>query len=68
MACITLFAPPLTMATTQLARVAHCEVVHSENASTLPPESNMNSLRMNWVVVTGSDGHSHLRMRWASDC
>lgn len=65
MACITLFAQPLAMATTQLARV-----VRYEEASNLHLESKMERapLHMSWVVVTDSDGKARLRMSWASDC
>jgi len=66
MACMTLFAQPLAMATTQLARV-----VHYEDASTSQFEAkalDRNPLRMSWVVVTDRDGKPQLRMHWASDC
>jgi len=65
MACMTLFAPPLAMATTQLARVVHCE-----DASTSQFETKVDRtpLRLSWVVVTDGDGKPQLRMHWASDC
>ena len=65
MACMTLFAQPLAMATTQLARV-----VQYEDVSTLHLESKVerSPLRMSWVVVTDGDGKPKLRMRWAYDC
>ncbi len=65
MACMTLFVQPLTMATTQLARV-----VQYEEASTthLEVKVERSPLRMSWVVVTDGEGKPHLRMRWASDC
>jgi hypothetical protein len=63
MACITLFAPTMAMATTPFARVIRCEASapwHSEqNAESQP-------LRMNWVVVTGKNGNRRLRMQWAA--
>jgi len=64
MACMTIFAQPFAMTTTQLARV-----VHYDEASTLQFECNVehNSLRMSWVVVTDRDGSRRLCMRWASD-
>jgi hypothetical protein len=64
MACMTL-TQPLTMATTQLTRVAH-----QECASTRQFDSTVERtpLRMSWVVVTGSDGQTQLRARWTSDC
>jgi len=67
MACITLFAQPMAMATTQLARV-----IHNEDVFTCTWEGSVerSPLRMSWVVVTDTDGHRQLRMRWASaeDC
>ncbi len=64
MACIA-FAPPVAMATTQLARVIGYEVstpFQSELAERHP-------LRMNWVVVTGTHGSRRLRTPWAvEDC
>jgi UDP-N-acetylmuramoylalanine-D-glutamate ligase len=53
MACVTMLAPSLAMATTQLVREAVREVspVHSET------NSERHSLRLNWVVVTGSNGY-----------
>ena len=49
MACMTLFAQPLAMATTQLTRVVRCE-----DFSTLHIESktDRSPLHMSWVVVT----------------
>ena len=63
MACITLFAQPMAMATTQLARV-----IHYENAFICRWEGDVErkSLRMSWVVVTDKNGHRQLRMQWAS--
>jgi hypothetical protein len=61
MACITLIARPMAMATTQLARAIRYEVTVTQqlhNIERLP-------LRMNWVVVTGKDGTRALRMHWA---
>jgi len=68
MACITLLATPMAMATTELARAVHCESTASwqtsGNAASIP-------LRMNWVVVTDKTGRRRLRMEWetsARDC
>jgi hypothetical protein len=58
MACITLFAPRVAMATTQLARVIHCEGVSTPQ---LVSNVERNSLRMSWVVVTDSAGDRHLQ-------
>jgi hypothetical protein len=63
MACITLFAQPMAMATTEFARV-----VQREDASTwqMEPHVDRAPLRMSWVVVTDSNGNRQLRMQWAS--
>jgi hypothetical protein len=63
MACITLFAPPMAMATTQLARAVHYEAASQQFDGSVP----RNSLRMSWVVVTDNNGNRTLRMQWASD-
>lgn len=63
MAWMMLFAQPLTMATTQLARVVRYEDV---STSHLEGKVDGSPLRMSWVVVT--DGNPQLRIRWASDC
>jgi hypothetical protein len=61
MACITLFALPLAMATTQLARA-----IHHEDALTSPWISNVErkSLSMSWVVVTDNNGNRQLQIQW----
>jgi hypothetical protein len=63
MACITLFAQPSAMTTTELV-----PVVQPEDASTWRMETRVEriSLRMSWVVVTDSNGNRHLRGRWAA--
>ena len=59
MACMTLIAP-MTMATTQLARV-----VRYEEASVLENlRLERTPLRMSWVVATDGDGKRKLRIRW----
>ena len=61
MACITLFATRVAMATTQLARVIHCEGVSTPQ---LVSNVERNSVRMSWVVVTDSAGdEANLRRR-----
>lgn len=62
MACITLVAQPMAMATTQLARE-----VHYEHTSAWHFAGNVehSSLRMNWVVVTDSNGNRRLQIQWA---
>ena len=63
MTCMTLFAQPMAMTTTQLTCVMHHEDVSSWKAE-------HKSLRMNWVVVTDERGQRQLRMRWVAveDC
>lgn len=67
MTCITLFAPPMAMATTQLV-----PAIRYENAFPWHQESKAEctSLRMSWFVVTGKNGIHQLRMQWTSaeDC
>ena len=61
MACITLFAQPMAMATTQFTSAIRCEAADlwqfDSRTANIP-------LRMNWVVVTDSDGGRQLRMQW----
>ena len=64
MACITLLAQPMAMATTQLTRATRYEVSAPWH---LVQDAQRNSLRMNWVVVTGKDGNRRLRMQWSAD-
>ena len=64
MACITMLAPPVTMATTQLRQGIVREVfapIHFER------NREQHSPRMNWVVVTDNDGSRRLRMNWTAD-
>ena len=60
MACMTLFAQPMAMATTQLARVIHYQDAFEQLEGNL----DRNSLRMSWVVVTDGDGCQRLEMQW----
>jgi len=62
MACITLFAQTMAMATTQLARV-----IHYEDASPGQPGGTVESksLRMSWVVVTDDNGNRKLQIQWS---
>lgn len=64
MASITFIAQPWTMATTPFVRA-----VTQEAASNWQFELNADhtSLRMNWVVVTASNGQRRLRMHWTTD-
>ena len=64
MCCATLIAQDTTMATTQLMRVACCDVcwpVQEEQHTEYRP------LRMNWVVVTDANGNRRLQMGWRAD-
>jgi len=63
MACMTLFAQPMAMETTQLAPVIPYEV----SAPWQEQSSERQPLRMNWVVVTGKDGSRSLRAQWVAD-
>jgi hypothetical protein len=61
MACITLLATPMAMATTHLARVVGYKV----SARWQESATGRQPLRMNWVVGTGKNGNAALRMQWA---
>ena len=61
MACITLLAQPMAMATTLLVSAVQREENFSERVE---PNVEHNSLRMSWVVVTDENGERQLRMRW----
>lgn len=65
MACMTLTTQHLTMATTQLTRLAHQECASTWQCDNIVERT---ALRMSWVVVTGSDGKTQLCARWTSDC
>lgn len=62
MACMTVFAPTMAMATTQLARVVRYEEFASWQ---MKGDSERASLRMNWVVVTDENGNRKLSIQWA---
>jgi len=63
MTCMTLFAQPMAVATTQLVSA----IQHEQNFSWhVDPETEHTPLRMSWVVVTDERGHRHLRMRWVA--
>jgi hypothetical protein len=60
MVCITLFAQPMAMATTQFARaIPHQTALRQTKAGVV-----RNTLRMSWVVVTDNDGKKNLRIEW----
>lgn len=61
MACITLFAQPLAMATTQLEQAIHHEDARSWQLNEIVERS---SLRMSWVVATDNNGNRKLQMQW----
>jgi hypothetical protein len=58
MCCITLIAPMITMATTQLMREARCHTCAQAS------ERNVNTPRMNWVVVTDENQNRRMQMQW----
>jgi hypothetical protein len=64
MACIILFAQPMAMATTQLARAIRYEPPFTWQQES---KAECSSLRMSWVVVTDQQGNRQLRMHWASE-
>jgi len=61
MACMTIFAQPTTMATTQLAHPICFENSLAESTERIVERPQ---LSMNWVVVTDESGKRQLRMRW----
>ncbi len=64
MACITILAPSMAMATTQLKHKIVREVfapIHFERKIERP------SPQMNWVVVTDTNGSRYLRMQWKAE-
>lgn len=64
MTCMTLFAQPWAMATTQFERV----IQHDEDFSwKVEQKTEHKALRMNWVVVTDESGKRQLRMHWVAD-
>jgi len=61
MSCMTLFAAPVTMATTQLKRM-----IHYEDALAGQLEGNVDHqvLSMSSVVVTDRNGNRRLQIQW----
>lgn len=64
MACITLFAQPTAMTTTQFVRVTPYKPSFTRDREL---HREQNSPRMNWVVVTDNNGNRELRMHWVPD-
>jgi hypothetical protein len=62
MSCMTLFAEPMAMATTQLVRVHHEDAPLWQGE----PKAELMPLRMSWVVVTDENGKRQLRMHWVT--
>ena len=60
MACMTLFAQPMAMATTELVRAVPREAVSRQKYA----GATRSTVRMSWVVVTDSEGRKQLRMEW----
>jgi len=63
MSCMTLFAQPMAMATTQLASAIHYE---DATLRQVEPKAEHKPLRMSWVVVTDENGKRQLRMHWVA--
>ncbi len=63
MTCITLFAQPLAMATTQLVSTVQHEDTFSCHVE---PKMEHKTVRMSWVVVTDESGQRQLRMHWVA--
>ena len=65
MACMTISATTMTMATNEFTRA-----VRQEYVTTRQMECTVERLplRMNWVVVTDSEGATRLHMQWSRDC
>jgi hypothetical protein len=63
MACMTLLAQPVAMATTQLARSIPYEGFARWESG---QNTDRQLLRMNWVVVTDNHGNQRLRMEWSA--
>ena len=61
MTCVTVFAEPMAMPTTQLTGV-----IQRADAASRQLESNAGRkpLRMSWVVVTDNHGRRQLRLHW----
>ena len=62
MTCMTLFAQPMAMATTQLVKAVCQEDTCSWQMVLKTPQS----LRMSWVVVTDEHGQRQIRMHWVA--
>ncbi len=63
MACITLLAPALTMATTQFTRaLPYPQALPRERDGKM----DHTALRMNWIVATDDNGSRRLRVHWKS--
>lgn len=60
MACLTMFAPAIAMATTQLTRA-----IGYEESWRMEINNERSPLRMNWVVVTDENGNRKLAIHWA---
>jgi len=60
MSCITLTILDAMMTTTELMPA----VSRENNTPWLPQNTGQKPVRMNWVVVTESDGTQRLRLNW----
>lgn len=59
MCSITLIAPAITMATTELM-----QELRRESYSLAASERKVHAPRMNWVVVTDDNQNHRMRMQW----
>ena len=62
MSCLTLFAEPMAMATTQLVRIHHEDAALGQ----VERKAEHTPLHMSWVVVTEQNGKRQLRMHWVA--
>ncbi len=60
MTCLAAFAETMAVATTQVA-----QAIRYEDAASSQLEKIGEGLRMNWTVVTDTDGGRQLRILWS---
>lgn len=61
MCCITMVAPDVTMATTQLTHASNCKVCCARQAE---ERTKFRPPRVSWVVVTDRNQPRRAQMRW----
>jgi hypothetical protein len=62
MSCMTLFAEPMAMATTQLVRIHHADAAFWQAKR----KAKHKPLNMSWVVVTEQMASGQLSMLWVA--